>query len=104
MGLRVYRRVLAGLALSLSATLAIPQDFAERSTASSTVAEAFPKLPEEARLDPLPAELKNESAIYVQRRLSEWQAQDAREAFGEPRRRRDAFEEGVATGDIYAFR
>src|SRR2546425_10533122 len=52
----------------------------------------------------LPEELHRESAIYLQRRLSAWKLDDARDLFGEPLRRRDASEDGVVTGDIYPFR
>jgi hypothetical protein len=97
-------RLLIWLTLSGAATCAIAQQHAGKSVAAASVAEVFSKLPAEARLEPLPAELKTESAIFLQRRLGEWQAEDAREVLGEPRRHRDAYEQGVVTGNIFAFR
>ncbi len=87
-----------------AAALVSAQNFAERSVSAAGVNHAFSKLPAEESIDPLPSELKAESAIYVQRRLGEWQVGDARQILGEPRARRDAYEDGVVTGDIYAFR
>jgi hypothetical protein len=84
------------LALTVAlAAIVLAQNYAER-TISTGMAELH--------TDSVPAEMKVESAIYVQRRLGQWQAQDARAVLGEPLRRRDAYDEGAITGDIYAFR
>ena len=102
MGLAFHVRILAA---TMAATgLASAQDYAERTVSMIGVGHALAKLPTDASVDALPAELKAESAIYLQRRLGEWQIQAAREVLGEPRRRRDAYQEGAVTGDIYAFR
>jgi hypothetical protein len=103
LGLRYNVRFLAALMLGGMATLAIAQEHAGQIVAAAGVEQAFTRLPDEARLDSLPAELKTESAIYLQRRLGTWRERDAREILGEPRRRRDAYEQGVVTGDIFAF-
>jgi hypothetical protein len=91
------------IVLTAAAALAPAQEFSGRDVAIAGV-NGFTRIPDEAGLPALPVELKAESAIYVQRRLGEWQFENAREILGEPRRRRDAYEEGVVTGDIYAFR
>ena len=102
MGLAFPIRLLA--ITGMFTAVATAQEYTARSAAMSGLGSAFSRIPSEESLDRLPAELKAESAIYLQRRLGEWQIQDAREILGEPRRRRDAFQEGVVTGDIYAFR
>lgn len=105
MGLLLQLRILT-VALAVCG-IASPQDQegqADRGVGGSIARNTFNKFPDESSLDPLPTELKSESAIYVQRRLGEWQLADAREVLGEPRGRRDAFQEGAVTGDIYAFR
>ena len=96
-------RLLIWLTLPGVMTCAIAQQYAGRSAkASASGAEVLSRT--EARLEPLPEELKTESAIFLQRRLGEWQAEDAIEVLGEPRWHRYAYEEGVVTGDIFAFR
>jgi hypothetical protein len=97
-------RFLIWLTLPGAMTCVMAQQHAGRSVAAASVVEVFSKLPAEAHLEALPAELKAESAIFLQRRLGEWQAEDAREVLGQSRGHRDAFEQGVATGDIFAFR
>jgi hypothetical protein len=88
----------------LAAAFASAQEYAERGVSEAAIGHVFSNLPDERDLDPLPAELKAESAIYLQRRLGEWRIRDARAILGEPRRRRDAYQDGTVTGDIYAFR
>src|SRR5215472_14407114 len=88
----------------LAAAFASAQEYAERTVSEAGIGHVFSNLPDERDLDPLPAELKAESAIYLQRRLGDWQIRDARAILGEPRRRRDAYQDGAVTGDIYAFR
>jgi hypothetical protein len=87
----------------LAVAVAPAQEYAERGVPLAGAGHAFAKLAVEATIDPVPPELKVESAIYVQRRLGEWQLAEARGILGEPRRRRDAFQDGEVTGDIYAF-
>ena len=79
------------------------QEIAERRLPPSLTGEALSELTIRPD-DMLPSELRAESAIYLQRRLGEWKEADARHVLGTPRRRRDAFEHGSVTGDIYAFR
>ena len=86
------------------AFVATAQDYAEREVALAGVGSSFTRIPDESQLESLPAELKAESAIFVQRRLGQWKLPDARTILGEPRGRRDALHDGVVTGDIYAFR
>jgi len=102
LGLCSYVRILAVLGVAGGSACAAADTKSQVAPAAS--AETLSRLPDEARTEPLPDELKNESAIYLQRRLREWQERDARTILGEPRRRRDAYEEGVVTGDILAFR
>ena len=52
------------------------------------------------RLNP---ELQRESAVFLQRRLGAWKLRQATAVLGEPQRRRDGYDDGVVTGDIYAF-
>jgi hypothetical protein len=75
-----------------------------RSVPAARAGEEISELSIEPEEIPLPRELKAESAIYLQRRLGQWTATDAKRLLGDPRRRRDAYEEGVVTGDIFAFR
>jgi hypothetical protein len=105
LGLTFYVR-LAAITIS-AAACAQAQEYADRSVSANVpaavVGHSFSRLPAKAHADSLPPDLQTESAIYVQRRLGEWRIRDASEVLGEPRRRRDAYKDGVITGDIYAF-
>ncbi len=81
--------------------IAAAQEIAER-TGSPGIGETLTTLRDSAHAQAV--ELKAESAIYLQRRLGVWQEDDAKKVLGEPRRRRDALEEGSVTGAILAFR
>ena len=93
MGLRFQKQYLAGLLFAGAAAMA------QETAARTTPAERS----DAPVTDTAPSELKTESAIYLQRRLGQWSLAEAQRILGEPRRRRDAMEEGAVTGDIYTF-
>jgi hypothetical protein len=95
-------QLLAAISLALSGAVVFAQELASASSPLSGEPSYTRRLEEEAET-PLAPELATESAIYLQRRLGEWSREDARKVLGEPRRRRDAFENGAVTGDIFAF-
>ena len=96
-------RIAPALALCCVLPSGSAQEMA-RSVPAARSGEEIPELSMEAEDRVLPRELKAESAIYLQRRLGEWTANDARRLLGDPSRRRDAYAEGAVTGDIFAFR
>lgn len=98
-----FTRVLPALVMCCGIPLGIAQEIAERTAPASYNEEARSELSIQPEELALPAELTAESAIYLQRRLASWTEEDARSLLGEPRRHRDAYQEGAVTGDIYAF-
>jgi hypothetical protein len=102
LGLRFHIPVLAGVVLAI-ASPPLPAQSVESAHAADEET-LFSRIPVEDQEDDLPAELRAESAIYLQRRLGDWGQEDARKLLGEPLRRRDAFDKGEVTGDIYAYR
>jgi len=104
MDLRLPTRILHVLMLFGAVPLGLAQETAETTSPVSRAGDALSERAIQAEEPALPPELKAESAIFLQRRLGEWTLADAHKLLGEPRRRRDAYEEGVVTGDIYTFR
>lgn len=101
----MYSLLIRILSMALPfAAIAMAQNYAAREVASAAVSGEFSRIPDESQLSQLPDEIKAESAIFLQRRLGEWDLKEARELLGEPRGRRDAVYDGKVTGDIYAFR
>lgn len=98
MGLRFHQRLLAALWLP---GMALAQQIAER-TGSPELRDPLSTIREGAKSAEA-AELRAESAIFLQRRLGVWQEREARKTLGEPGHRRDALEEGAVTGVILAF-
>ena len=98
MGLRLYTRWLAALILP---GMAVAQQSAER-TAAPEIGDILAAISESAGPEQA-SELRAESAIFLQRRLGVWREADAHRILGEPRRRRDALEQGVIAGSILAF-
>jgi hypothetical protein len=98
MGLQFQLRLLAVLCLP---AMARAQELAER-TVSADINKALSNPGIHGAPAELP-ELRAESAIYLQRRLGVWQEADAKKILGEPRRQREALEQGTVTGAIQAF-
>jgi hypothetical protein len=102
LGLPVQIQLLAAISLAFSGEAALAQELASATSPLSGEPSYTRPLEEEAEA-PLEPELAAESGIYLQRRLGEWSREDARKVLGQPRRRRDALENGAVTGDIFTF-